>query len=235
MSTKNKLYILGDSFCDGGDTFEDTQYCWYYFLEESLKETHELVLDSFGSRDTQTMIDNWIKFIPRMTKDDIIIICFPTLIRIRLPLHEKDYMFNEIDDNFKITNRFITHHAWYLNDNEFIYVNDTKIPYDILNERTVFFEGLMHENSAVEKNFNEVVESLYKITPAQKYLFSWDIMKHKSSVIEYKDDITNKIGWSTRAELYDETNGEWGGKEDFHWDYRFEQKFGNYMIEKFKK
>ena len=88
---------------------------------------------------------------------------------------------------------------------------------------------------SVEENYTEVIESLYKITPCKKYIFSWDDMKHKTDIIEYKKDITEKLGWSTLDDLYKETNGEAGREYDFHWDYKFEKIFADYIKNKFKK
>ena len=36
------------------------------------------------------------------------------------------------------------------------------------------------------------------------------------------------------ADLYKETNGKAGFEGDFHWDYKFEKTFFNYLIDKFK-
>ena len=238
MITKNKIFILGDSFSYNGapspEGLHEPDVFWGKILHESLKDTHDLIVDSFPSRDMQTILDNWIKLIPLLKTDDIIIIGIPFFMRVRVPLSKKDYKIVEWDDNSIIT-RFVTHHSWYHTSSEKIYLNNTPVPKKELDEKTSFFEQMFFENESVEKNYNEVVESLYKLTPCRKYLFSWDNMKYKTDIIEYQKDIKDKIGWSTLHDLYLEIGTNPGRINDFHWDYRFQKIFANYMIEKFKK
>lgn len=237
MNTKNKLIILGDSFCTDfriSDDINDIQnYFWVNDLEKHLKNTHELILDSFPSRDIQTIIDNWIKLIRHIDKDDILIVCVPFFLRIRVPLSENDFQIKNYD-NFSIINRFITHHSWYMNDSQKLYIGNQVVEKKELDSHVIFLEQLYFLNQGVEQNYNEVIKSLYDITNCKKYIFSWDNMKNRLNEIEYKDDLTKKLGWTTQHDLYIDTNGENGRKGDLHWDYRFQKKFANYLIEKFK-
>lgn len=237
MNTKNKLIILGDSFCTpnylSADINEIQNYFWVDDVEAHFKNTHELILDSKASRDVQTIIDNWIKLLKHINKDDIIIICIPFFFRIRVPLHPKDFMIETFND-FSIANRFITHHSWYIRDSEKIYIGDDAVDKKELDKHVIFFEQLFFHNEGVEQNYNEVIESLYELTDCKKYLFSWDDMKYRLDMVEYKDDLTKKLGWSTQHDLYVDTNGKYGREGDYHWDYRFQKKFANYIIEKFK-
>lgn len=230
----HKLVILGDSFSHRGYEYKNKQYFWASHLHNEFKDTHNLIVDSFPSRDAQTIIDNWIKLIPKLTENDIIIIGIPFFIRMRVPLAPKDYMIEKYDD-LEIINRFITHHSWYITDSEKIYMGNIPLDKSELDSHINFFEHLYYENESIEKNYNEIIDSLYDLTPAKKYLFSWDNMKNQTDVIEYKNDICNKIGWKTLDDLYKETNGEWGTLGDFHWHPEFEITFGNYLIDKFKK
>jgi hypothetical protein len=238
MSTKNKIYILGDSFCSPSTlpikNKSQSNYFWAREFYKSFEKTHELVLDAMPSRDVQTIIDNWIKLLKHIKKDDILIVCIPFFIRIRVPLHSKDFMVNKYDD-LEIINRFVTHHSWYTSDDEKIYAGRDIVEKEDLDVHIQFFEQIFFESEAVEQNYNEVIQSLYDLTNCNKYLFSWDTMKNKIDEIEYKDDLTKKIGWSTLADLYQETNGKEGIEGDFHWDYKFQKKFTNYLLEKFKK
>lgn len=234
MNPKHKIYILGDSFCAWGYPMDGKVFFWGNQLHKEFEETHDLIVDAFPSRDVQTILDNWIKILPRITKDDIFVACIPFFIRIRVPLAPKDYMINEYGD-LKIVNRFITHHSWYTTESQYIYLNDNPIEKEDLNDKVLFFERMCYNNESVEKNYNEVIESLYKLTPAKKYLFSWDNMKYQTDVIEYKDKITEKLGWTTLNDLYIETNGKWGREADLHWHPEFEITFGNYLVNKFKK
>lgn len=233
MNTKNKLFILGDSFCTHICHINGIGHIWVDKIKPHFSDNYEIVVSAYSSRDVQTIIDNWIKLLPTLTKDDIIIICIPFYTRIRVPLNKDDYMITEWSGG-EIVNRFVTHHSWYLTDSQHLYINDEKILKSDLDERINFFETLYYENESVEKNYNEVIESLYKLTPSKKYIFSWDDMKYQTNIIEYKKQLTEKIGWTTRDELYKETNGHFGLIGDSHWDYRTQENFAKYIIEKFK-
>lgn len=235
---KNKLYISGDSFCESRNypypgPQEGKQYAWFNDVSEYFKDSHEFILDSYGSRDVQTILDNWIKIIPNLKPNDILIICIPMFIRQRVPLRKKDWMVNKWS-NGEIVNRFVTHQSWYKTSTEKIWIGNYSIERNELDNHTNFFTQL-NMCESVEENYTEVIESLYKITPCKKYIFSWDDMKHKTDIIEYKKDITEKLGWSTLDDLYKETNGEAGREYDFHWDYKFEKIFADYIKNKFKK
>ena len=41
--------------------------------------------------------------------------------------------------------------------------------------------------------------------------------------------------WTTQDDLYKETNGEHGFKSDFHWDYRTEKSFFEFIKNKIEK
>ena len=190
-------------------------------------------MDSFPSRDIQKIIDNWIKLIKHIDKHDILIICVPFFLRIRVPLANKDFDIRNYDE-FSIVNRFITHHSWYIHDSQKLYIGGEIVEKKDLDSHVKFLEALYFNNEGVEQNYNEVIKSLYDLTNCRKYFFSWDNMKNRLKEIEYKDDLTKKIGWSTQHDLWVDSNGKFGKKDDLHWDYRFQKKFANYIIEKFK-
>jgi hypothetical protein len=243
MNAKNKLIILGDSFCTGftihrtmtGDINDIQNYFWVNDLQKHYENTHELILDSYPSRDIQTIIDNWIKLIKHINKEDILIVGVPFFSRIRVPLATKDFQIKDYDiDDFSIINRFVTHHSWYKTDSEKLYLGDSVVEKKDLDFHVTFLEQLYFNSEGVEQNYNEVIKSLYDLTNCKKYFFSWDNMKNRLEEIEYKDDLTKKLGWTTLDDLYNDTDGKFGRKGDFHWDYRFQKKFANYLIEKFK-
>ncbi len=239
LRMKNKLYIAGDSFCEARNyPYPGPQsgdfYFWVEDLSDYLKDTHDLILDSKGSRDAQTIIDNWIKIIPHLKSDDILIVCMPCFFRVRLPLEESSYKTVKWDEG-QLTNRFTTHHSWYKTSTNVIYLNKQPVTKKELDKTARFLEEMYLDNTSIEKNYNEVIESLYNLTPCKKYIFSWDNMKNKTSVIKYRNDITAKLGWSTRDDLWKETNGEAGWEGDIHWDYKFEKIFADYLKNKFKQ
>lgn len=230
----NKIFIIGDSFCFSGHVHKGHEYFFANYLKEEFKDTHEVVVDAYPSRDVQTIMDNWIKIIPSLTEDDILIIGIPFFTRIRVPLAEKFYVTTEWSDG-KLETRFVTHHSWYHADNQSLYINGNDVTKEELDEKIQFLEQMYFEHDGVEKNYNEVLQSLYKLSNCKKYMFSWDTMVNRIPEMEYKDDITNKIGpWTTIDDVYKETNGEHGIANDIHWDYRFQEKFSKYLIDKFK-
>jgi len=232
---KNKIYVLGDSFCTHSSLSSGgLGYFWVNEFHKQFEDTHDLILDSMPSRDVQTIIDNWIKLIKHIKKEDILIVCIPFFLRIRVPLHPKDFMVDRYDE-FSIINRFVTHHSWYTSDLEKIYIGDEIIEKDRLDEYIIFLEQLFFNSDAVEKNYNEVIKSIYDLTDCGKYIFSWDDMKNTIEEIEYKNQLDSKLGWSTLDDLYKKTNGNEGKLGDLHWDYKFQEKFVGYLLEKFKK
>ena len=233
MSIKNKIFILGDSFCASKTIYKGNDYFWVNDVKKYFSDRYETVISAYPSRDVQTILDNWIKILPTLTNDDILIICIPFYIRIRVPLNNCDYMSTKWS-NGEIVNRFITHHSWYQNESQKLHINDRELLKSDLDLHVNFFETLYYENESVEKNYNEVIESLYKLTPSKSYLFSWDDMKYQTNIIEYKKELTEKIGWRTCSDLYKETGGKHGDIDDFHWDYVTHADFANYIIEKFK-
>lgn len=233
MSIKNKIYVLGDSFSYSGCFLYDEYHFWVNELQKEYEKTHDLIVDAFISRDVQTIIDNWTKLLPNINENDILVIGIPFFIRLRVPLSSKDYMITKIDD-FTITNRFITHHSWYTNDSQHIYVNDIPVEKKELDDKISFFERMYLDNESIEKNYNELIETLYRLSSCKKYLFSWDDMKYQTNVIEYKSNISKKIKWKTLDDLYNETNGLMGTSGDFHWHPDTQIEFGKYVIEKIK-
>ena len=98
-----------------------------------------------------------------------------------------------------------------------------------------FFETL-NSCKSLSENYTEVINSLYDITPCKKYLFSWEELNPTSEYVDTKSILKEKIGmWTTQDDLYKETNGEHGFKLDFHWDYRTEKSFFEFIKNKIEQ
>jgi hypothetical protein len=226
----NRIFIIGDSFCDFHPNnkldFEeksDLHIKWNQWLTWEYPNI-EVINDAFVSRDVQTILDNWIKLIPHLKEDDFLILCIPSYFRQRVPLAFKDWQRNEWSGG-NITNRFVTHHSWYTTDSEKLYIGDEIVEKNVVDTHMQFFEMLNHSKS-VSSNYKELIDSLYKITPSNKYLFSWDDLSPTSDYIDTKTILTNKMEmWTTLDDLYNETNGKYGYKGDLHWDYKTEKQF----------
>ena len=226
----NRIFIIGDSFCDyhehNKEDFENEDnphIKWNQWLSWEYPNV-EIVNDAFGSRDLQTIIDNWTKLIPQLKSNDFLILCIPSYFRQRVPLRKEDWQ-NKQWSGGDIINRFVTHHSWYTTDSQHIYVGDDVVTKIHLDEQIQFFESL-NACKAVSNNYTELINALYDITPCKKYLFSWDDLNPSSEYIDTKSILREKMGmWTTQNKLYEETNGKFGSKGDFHWDYRTEKTF----------
>ena len=254
-----RIFIIGDSFCDGifhpkensyysikngipGIKEEDAHWInhvdWYY-------RDSEIILDAFGSRDHQSMIDYWIKLFPILTENDRVIIGLPDTQRQRIPIQdEKDY--REIEWSGGICkNMFLTRQWWHAYQDfktteasNFTDKNGNKHSEEWFDE-IIFFLEIMNQSHTTAKNYKEVIESLYKVAPCKTYLFSWhDWVEYpapKADCIEDKSDLTKNLGmWTTQDMMWKETNGKKGNKDDHHWDVRTMWAFGKYVIEKIK-
>lgn len=226
----NRIFIIGDSFCDfhphHRNDFDNEKYPhikWNQWLTWEYPNI-EIINDAFGSRDLQTIIDNWIKLLPQLKSDDFLILCIPSYFRQRVPLSVSDWQKKDWSGG-TITNRFITHHSWYTTESEKIYLGEEIIEKDNLTHYISFFEALMASKS-VSNNYVELIDSLHNITPCKKYLFSWDNLNPSSKHIDTKSILKEKMGmWTTLDMLYTQTDGKYGNKNDFHWDYRTEKRF----------
>ena len=237
----NRIFIIGDSFCDFNphqrNDFDNEKYPhieWNQWLTWEYPNI-EIINDAFGSRDLQTILDNWIKLLPQLTSTDFLILCIPSYFRQRVPLREADWLITDWSGG-EIKNRFVTHHSWYTTDSQKIYV-DTNFPIerDELDTYINFFETL-NSCKSLSENYTEVINSLYDITPCKKYLFSWEELNPTSEYVDTKSILKEKIGmWTTQDDLYKETNGEHGFKSDFHWDYRTEKSFFEFIKNKIEQ
>ena len=69
------VFIIGDSFCTKrSDKIQDLIF-WVDELKLNLLEFN-IMCDGEPSRDSQTIIDNWVKIIPLIDNDDFLIICY---------------------------------------------------------------------------------------------------------------------------------------------------------------
>lgn len=231
---KNNLFIIGDSFCR--DTFyvepriNETKSFWVSDLKKKLGNV-DLLCDAEPSRDLQTIIDNWIKVINNVKKNDYLIICVPYFRRTRLPLDEKSYKIIELNET-KLINRFVGTHSY--NNEKLEFWGDD---YDLkFFSENLSVQEIINSSISSQKNFIEIIESLYHLTNGKKYVFSWDEMDVKSNYIENKETIIKNIGvWETHKDVYYETDGKFGSKNDIHWSFRMNDLFADYVFEKLIK
>jgi len=184
------------------------------------------------SRDTQTVLDIWIKCIPHLTPDDLLVIFLPVFNRTRLPTNEKQNVYT-LDNVTKINNYFqgtksynpmFTFLEMWGNQYDFNYFNDK-----------LEIQELINGSNASILNYIEVIESLYKITPCKKIVHCWDYKKHHSDVIIYREEMTELVEmWETRGEIHRRTNCEQETEGDSHWSDDMNMNFTNFLKKHFK-
>jgi hypothetical protein len=222
------VFIIGDSFCTKrSDKIQDLIF-WVDELKLNLLEFN-IMCDGEPSRDSQTIIDNWVKIIPLIDNDDFLIICLPNFGRTRLPLSEKNYRNFKNNDELIYLNRFVGT-ASFSNEYDSLEVWENNLEWHEFKKLLETQEMINNTNASI-RNSVEVIESLIKITKGKKYIFSWDNMDIKSNYIEDKDDINNKLNmWETYGDVYNETNGLKGFNGDFHWSDKMNYQFSKYII-----
>jgi hypothetical protein len=218
----DKLIIIGDSFASPSN---DASF-YGKFLEEDFPHL-EVKWYGIGSRDVQSIIDDWIKVLPRLDDEDYLIVALPVFSRTRLPLSEKEYGGMDLLGNYK--NRFIGTSS---------YVKGVDLEFFGSTFDTYYFESMLNpqkiisSTKAAELNFFEVIGSLKKLTKSKHYIFSWSKFENKSKPFDDRDDLFAKLGiWKTIGDVYLERGQpkEWEG--DFHWEYSTHLAFSE-MIKK---
>ena len=185
------------------------------------------------SRDIQSIIDLWIKCIPHLTPDDLLVIFLPVFNRTRLPLNEKQ-CYSIMGDVIKINSYFRGTKSY---DQKFTFLEmwGNEYSYDYFSKKMETQELINGSNASV-LNYIEVIDSLYKITPCKKLVHCWDYKKHNSEFIIYREEMTELIGmWETRAEIHIRTNTEQEMEGDFHWSDDMNMEFMEFLKKHFGK
>jgi len=212
----SNLVIIGDSFSFGNLNSNNKQcnsITWMELVSQNFKN-HKLLLHAWPGRDVQTIIDAWIKLIPKLKEDDILVIGFPIIQRWRTPM-DMDKWQTDDNGNIQLINRFTTDYTKFTDSDG----NDYEVPIQV-----------MHNHAAFRHNFIEIVKSLIELTPCHKYIWSWyDWMG--PDVGHPKSDITKQIGWETHHDEYIKTNGVCGVKHDYHFSTDMHIKFSELVIE----
>ena len=235
MSTINNLYIIGDSFCEGGvsrnHSTTGTEIFWADIVKKYFNSI-QIYNHSEGSRDTQTILDSWVKLLPILTEADYLIVCIPAQIRYRLARNELFYR-----SEHTLTIRHIGQHGNYnIKYGDLEFYNSSFMDRDALHKKLIDNE-ILASSKASALNTKELIESLNQITKCPTYVFSWTRFKEgfKPSELEDKTDLEIKLGkWETQYDTYNETNGKYGVEGDLHWSEDTQKLFGNYIIDKLK-
>ena len=225
------LYIIGDSFtlpCQYVPNYIENECYWVEVLRH--KTNLKINIDGFPSRDSQTIIDHWIKLISFLKQEDHLIICFPIFSRTRLPLHESRWDTKYLKE-YNIIQKFIGTHSY--NKNSKIDIWDNNYSYNEILEKSKFQE-IINQTKSSQLNYIEIIESLNKLTPCKTFIFSWDEMEYKSNIILDKNDLTNKIGyWETLDDVWIKSEGQLGKDGDKHWSFDYNKTFAEFTLKYF--
>ena len=233
-----RLFVIGDSFtlhCRYTKGWDDSKF-WIEILRNHFKLSNDKVfVEGMANRDVQTVIDNWIKFIPQLTKEDVIIICLPYFKRTRVPLDESNWYtphYKSVPTGTKIINRFVGPQL--INEHMKLDFWGNELSQKEIMNMMMNYE-IMNSSKSAQLNQIEVIESLIKLTPCKSFVFTWSDMQYKSQFIEDKPLLVEKIGfWQTLQDEWYETDGEIGHPSDHHWGSKFNISFGDYLFGKLK-
>lgn len=226
-----KILFIGDSFVDGfGDYLFDHEERPFgnFWIDRGF--TPYFLGDS--SRDAQTILDIWVKYIPYLSANDLLVIILPFFGRTRLPRNEYvKTFFNDKIPTFY--NHFIGSKS-YTHKENFLEIWGNEYNKEYFNKNLEVQELINGSNASI-LNYIEVINSLCKITQCKKIVHCWDYKKFDSDNIIYREEMTKLIGeWETGGQLYERTNGEQGIEGDIHWSDDMNIKFMNFLLKYFK-
>jgi hypothetical protein len=243
----SRIFVIGDSFSlplNYIQNWDNKSMYWVEILKKLMGNNNlignnnNVIVDGAPNRDTQTIIDNWIKLLPYLNSDDVLILIFPYSKRTRLALNEKEWFgtmtTHKYPNDIKIINRFIGTELYNNNKNNQYNLEFWSKQYtrsEIM--KMLNPQEIINSSKSYQLNYLEIWESLCTFTKSKYFLFTWDELKYKSDVIMDKIDIEREIGeWETMNDVWVKTNGQQGQKLDFHWSADYASLFANYLYNK---
>ena len=246
--TEQKLWIIGDSFtgnCNGLNT-------WTWLLYQSFLGKR-LYISSQNSRDSQTVIDVFLRNIKDIKNDDFVILMIPTMARYRLPLKEPRYDV-ELHSEFRESWQKEYHLDYFLGNSYYSSTQESSLiedPIGLINfehfrqiayneePNTNAINSLINASNANIKNTNEILKSFLQYFPFKIAIYSWEDELDDSIVMTKSKIIENTGIWHTKRDAWEESNGEFGKENDIHWSEKMDKVFSDFVIktypEYFKK
>lgn len=230
-----KFYIIGDSFAappteDLIPKDKNLKDCYWVEILKNYFNESKFYINSAPSRDVQTIIDIWIKFIPKLSVDDFVILMLPYLSRTRLPIKNPTYHFDE-NQNIIHVERFVGTHSYTPKMYNIEFWDENISPEEI--NQLLIPQEIINQSDSSYYNLFEIIDSLINISKSKTLIFSWDDMRIKSKNIIDKKEIIENIGyWETFVDLYEKSDGKDGFKNDSHWSYDYHVQFGKYVLNK---
>lgn len=256
--TKNALWVIGDSFCRESMGIGGSPYSWNGYVRTHFKSKYSVNQSKIryynyaeGSCDTQTIIDNWIKLIPNMEEDDVIVVCLSDISRARFPLKMQNIRILPKDSNTDqyrfsspptINSYFMYAPAGWNPSNPLMPSgHDTDVKFygadkfrDYSWDTNILLNTEAYNNSKID-----IIEALYKITPCKKkFIYTWiDDNTLNSENIHSKKWITENLfngKWETQHESWVSSLGKIGNEGDGHLSDMCEKMMADYFIKKFE-
>lgn len=235
-NTKRKLWVIGDSF-----TGVRKDYWIPHILKYFDGNTH--YVSSAGSRDMQTVLDIFLRNLHRIDKDDLVILCIPTIQRVRLP-RKKPIEDVELSNELLLAKDKEEYKDYFIglfNYQENVELKEleeplTGITSEQLHDKNSEFNPKMtyivNMSNANKLNFEEIIKSLKIYLPFKLYTFSWS-NDFNNEIIECRNLLSSKFNWETLHDEYCKTNGQSGSRDDGHWSKNTHFEFTKYIISKY--
>lgn len=231
------IWLFGDSF-----TTDDMypQYLHQLLLENNLQDEYKIQNYSGGSMDMQTIIDFWTKSLPKIKKEDIVIVNLTDSSRNRTalkeecvyiaPHHPKEWLnqlncfFNYINNSTQIKNGMKEA------------IGDMNLSNDELKN---YMKIIAYDSSqpGVLRNYFEIISALYVMTNTEnKFVWSWN-EQYFADFIYGKNRIKNEVigYWETMHEAWEKSNGQIGQRNDQHLSPDANKSLAEYFYNKFIK
>ena len=230
-----KIWIIGDSFTGSYPN------SWIFKLCEQFNGGQYYV-SSKGSRDTQTIIDIFLRKLSLITPNDFVILFLPTSERVRLPLLNPTMDVEHSNKCVKSIDKE-KYLDYFVGSNSSRPTNaSTKLepPLTELNKSLLDSQNyhlnlnlfkIVNTSKASINNFSEIIKSVQSYVPFKLLCYSWTDEYHSDCVVG-KNEISSNLGfWESLHDLWKETNGEQGRKDDDHWSSKMHESFANYIIQ----
>jgi hypothetical protein len=231
-----KLWIIGDSFAG---TYDDA---WVKTISGKFDGNYQV--SSYGSRDIQTIVDIFLRNLKNIKENDLVILTLPTLRRGRLPLENptidvelsNEYI-NVVDkqkylDYFVGLGQYTPSNPQHILEQPLTGVSDK----DLLSEDFKFNYNLLaivHSSNAAKNNFQEMFKSFKSYFPFEIIIWSWTNEWDIPEVLT-RAKIEEILGfWESHHSLFNESDGELGKKDDFHWSKKMNDAFAEYIIKSY--
>jgi hypothetical protein len=211
-----KILFIGDSWVTNL-SFKQKSYSKspiFHFWAEKGYSPHFI---GAPSRDTQTILDIWTKYIPYLSDKDLIVIFLPVFNRTRLPKNK--HMNLCVNKDFPRFNDYFVGSKSYNPKDNILEMWGNEFDWDYFNKKLEIQELINGSDSSI-LNYTEVIDSLHKMTPCKKIVHCWDFKKFDSDCIIYREEMTELVGM-------------WDTIDDGHWSNDMNMEFMNFLFRYF--